>query len=91
MRQFVLDEKIRIESEEIEALIDKRIGHFDNEELKKSMRDFYLSGSGFDMMSSEVLSEKVYDRIRAIYSGTAPDLDELAALEQTEENLEEEE
>jgi trigger factor len=91
MRQFVLDEKIRIQSDEIEALIDERIGNFDNEELKKSMRDFYLSGSGFDMISSEVLSDKVYDRIRAIYSGTAPDLDALDDAEQAEDNLEEEE
>ena len=55
------------------------------------MRDFYLSGSGFDMISSEVLSEKVYGRIKAILSGTAPDLDELADLEQAEESREEEE
>ena len=91
MRQFVLDQKIRIESKEIEALIDERIGHFENEELKKSMRDFYLSGSGFDMISSEVLSDKVYDRIQAIFSGAAPDLDELDAVEQSERDLEEEE
>ena len=91
MRQFVIDEKLRINSEDVEALIDERTSHFENEELKKSMRDFYMSGSGFDMVSSEVLSEKVYDRVRAILSGTAPDFEELAALEQSAEGLEEEE
>jgi trigger factor len=91
MRQFVLDEKLRIQTEDVEALIDERIGRFDNEELRNSMRDFYLSGSGFDMISSEVLSEKVYDRIEAIYNGTAPDLEALAELEEAEESLEEEE
>lgn len=85
MRQFVIDEQIRIETEDVEALVDKRISRFDNEELRTSMRDFYLSGSGFDMISSEVLSEKVYDRIKAILSGEAPDLDTLAAESQTEE------
>jgi trigger factor len=91
MRQFVLDERLRIQTEDVEALIDERIGRFDNDELKKSMRDFYLSGSGFDMISSEVLSDKVYDRIQAIFSGTAPDLEDLAILEQSEDGLEEEE
>lgn len=85
MRQFILDEQIRIETEDVEALVDKRVSRFDNEELRTSMRDFYLSGSGFDMISSEVLSEKVYDRIKAILSGEAPDLDEMAAESQIEE------
>jgi trigger factor len=92
MRQFVLDEKLRIESEDVEALIDEHVARYDNEELQKSMRDFYLSGSGFDMISSEVLSVKVYERIKAILSGTVPDLEELAEAEQFDDSqLEEEE
>ncbi len=77
MRQLILDEKLRIESEEIEAYIDKRVSRYDSEELQNSIRDFFLTGSGFDMISSEVLSDKVYDRIKAILSGTAPSLEEL--------------
>jgi trigger factor len=91
MRQFVLDEKLRIQTEDVEALIDERIAGFDNEELKKSMRDFYLSGSGFDMISSEVLSEKVFERVQAIFSGTAPNLEDLAESEEPEISNEEEE
>jgi hypothetical protein len=72
-------------------LIDERIAGFDNEELKKSMRDFYLSGSGFDMISSEVLSEKVFERVQAIFSGTAPNLEDLAESEEPEISNEEEE
>jgi FKBP-type peptidyl-prolyl cis-trans isomerase (trigger factor) len=92
MRQFVLEEKLRIQSEDVEALIDERVARFDdNEELRDSMRNFYLSGSGFDMISSEVLSDQVYDRVKAIYSGTAPDLAELEEAERAEDVLEEEE
>lgn len=91
MRQFVLDEKLRIQSEDVETLIDERVARYDNEELQKSMRDFYLSGSGFDMISSEVLSVKVYERIKAILSGTAPDLEELAEAEQLDSSQAEEE
>jgi len=92
MRQFVLDEKLRIEAQDVEALIDERVARFDdNEELRNSMRNFYLSGSGFDMISSEVLSDKVYDRITAIFSGTAPDLTDLEEAEAIENALDEEE
>ena len=81
MRQFVLDEKLRIKAEDVEALVDERISRYDNEELRNSVRDFYLSGSGFDMISSEVLSDKVYQRIADIFSGAAPSLEELALAE----------
>lgn len=92
MRQFVLDEKLRIETEDVEALIDERVSRFsDNEELTNSMREFYLSGSGFDMISSEVLSDKVYERVTEILSGTAPDLADLAAAEEAGESEDEEE
>jgi len=41
------------------------------------MRSYYRSGKGFDLISSEVLSNKAYERVRAIFSGNAPDLDTL--------------
>ncbi len=78
----MLDEKLRVDAADVEALIDDRIGDIENEELRKQMRDFYLSGSGFDMISSEVLSNKVYERIVAILSGEAPDLDAVDAEEE---------
>lgn len=79
MRQFILDEMLRVELEDVDALIEDRVARYENEDLRKGMRDFYRSGSGFDAISSEVLSEKVYDRIKAIYAGEAPDLEALAA------------
>ena len=78
LRQFIFDEKLRVTEEDINAAIDERTGQFsDNEALLAGMRDYYKSGPGFDMLSSEVLMEKAYARIEAVLTGNAPDLAEL--------------
>ncbi len=77
IRQFILEEKLRVKAEDVDDLIEERVKKFENEDLQKSMRDYYRQGSGFDSISGEVLHEKVYERIKAIYAGTAPDLSEL--------------
>ncbi len=77
LRQFILDEKLRVTAVDVDELIDERIARFDNPGLRDSMRAYYRKGQGFDMISSEVLSNKAYERIRAIFSGNAPDLDAL--------------
>lgn len=77
LRQFILDEKLRVTAADVDELIDERIARFDNPGLRDSMRAYYRKGQGFDMISSEVLSNKAYERIRAIFSGNAPDLDAL--------------
>ncbi len=82
LREFMVDEKLRVDAADVEALIDERTGDIENEEMRKRMHDFYLSGSGFDMISSEVLSNKVHERIVAILSGEAPDLDAVDAEEE---------
>lgn len=76
LRQFILDEKLSIEMADIDALIEERISNFDNESIRNSMRD-YFRGSGFELLSGEVLSNKAYERILAIFSGNAPDLDAI--------------
>jgi len=90
LRQFMLEEKLRVDTADVEALIDERTVDIENEELRKQMHDFYLTGSGFDMVSSEVLSNKVYERIVAILSGNAPDLDALDDDEEDAADSEEE-
>ena len=59
--------------------IEERVARFDNEGLRESLRNYYRSGQGLDAISGAVLSNKVYERIRAILSGEAPDLATLAA------------
>ncbi len=87
LRQFMLDEKLRVDVDDVSTLVDERVGKYENEELRDQMRAFYLEGAGFDMISSEVLANKVHERLAAIYSGQAPDLEEL----EKEEDLDEEE
>jgi trigger factor len=89
LRQFMLDEKLRVDTADIEKLVDERVGYNESKELRQQMHDFYLTGPGFDMISSEVLSNKVYERMVAILSGNAPDLDALEE-EEVSASLEEE-
>lgn len=79
LRQFILDEHIRISTADLEPMIEERVARFDNEGLRESLRNYYRSGQGLDAISGAVLSNKVYERIRAILSGEAPDLATLAA------------
>jgi FKBP-type peptidyl-prolyl cis-trans isomerase (trigger factor) len=77
LRQFVLDEKLRVEMAEIDALIEDRVARFDNEGLRDSMRNYYRSGQGLELISSEALSNLVYKRVKDILDGNAPDLSAL--------------
>ncbi|MFQ5401446.1 MAG: trigger factor [Anaerolineae bacterium] len=80
LRQFILDEKLKVDAADLDAAIEARVQAFeDNEELQNSMRDFYRQGFGFDSVSSSVLMDKAYERMRAILSGNAPDPDALEA------------
>ena len=47
------------------------------------MREFFRQGKGLEMVSHDVLMDKVYERIEAIVTGNAPELDAL-----TEESAE---
>jgi trigger factor len=86
LRQFVLNEKLQISEEDIEAKIGDRVAAFsDNETLANSMRDYYKKGGGFQMISGEILIDKVAERMKAILSGNAPSLEELATLEEEAE------
>jgi trigger factor len=86
LRQFILEEKLRVEAADVDSVIEERVARFDKESLRESMRNYYRSGQGFDLIGSEVLSNKVYERIKAILGGAAPD---LSAIE--DEALDEEE
>lgn len=82
LREFILQEKITVGEADVTDLIEERVaGMGDNAELQESMRSFYREGYGFDMISSEVLMGKVYDRVKQILAGETPDLDAIAAAE----------
>jgi trigger factor len=87
LRQFILDEKLRVTAEDIEAMIDERVSQFgDNEKLLEGMRDYYRSGPAFEMLSSEILMGKAHERMKAVLTGNAPDLAALEAAEEADES-----
>ncbi|MCA9968385.1 MAG: hypothetical protein KC423_29270, partial [Anaerolineales bacterium] len=78
MRQMILDEKITVAQEDIDAAVEQRIARFgDNEDIKRGMREYFTRGQGFEMLSGQILSDKINERVRAIVTGAAPDLAEL--------------
>lgn len=80
LRQFIVDEMLTVDAEDVDAKIEERLESFgDNEDLRNSMRQYFSTGYGFDMLSSEILMDKVAVRAEAIYKGEAPDLAELVA------------
>jgi trigger factor len=94
LRQFVLDEKLKVGMDDLDAKLDERLAVFgDNPELAEGMRNYYKSGYGFEMISSEILVDKAHERVVAIFSGTAPDLadltDEETAVAEDESPVEE--
>jgi len=94
LRQFIREEKLKVESDDIDASVEKRLDSFgEDEELRDRLRSFFTSGQGLDSMRSEILLEKTQERIEAIVTGNAPDLAALeeAAVDEEADNLEEEE
>jgi trigger factor len=80
LRQFIVDEKLTVDAEDLDAKIEERLAGFgDNEELRDSMRQYFSSGYGLDMLSGEIIMDKIAERAKAIYTGQAPDLAELEA------------
>jgi len=78
LRQFIMDEKLTVSAEDLDERIEARLEDFgDNPELRDSMRQYFQSGYAFDMISSEVLMDKAYERMKAVLSGDAPDLASL--------------
>ncbi|MEZ4515387.1 MAG: trigger factor [Chloroflexota bacterium] len=88
LRQFILDEKLRVSAEDIDEQIEARVARFDKDTLKDSMREYYRSGQGFETISSLVLRDKVYERMADILSGNAPDLADLDAEEEVSDEEE---
>jgi trigger factor len=75
LRQFIFDEKLTVTAEDMDERINERIKTFgDSPELLDSMRQYFQSGYAFEMISSEVLMDKAYDRMKAVLRGEAPDL-----------------
>lgn len=83
LRQFVIEEKIKVSDEDIDAAMEDRLEKFeDNEELREQLRNIFMQGRSFESMQQNIIEEKVYERMKAIVTGNAPD---LALLEEEDE------
>lgn len=79
LRQFVRDEYIDLNPDEIQASISDRFAGLEDEGVSEQVRDFFQSGEGLSMVANDLLMDKVYERISEIVTGSAPDLEALAA------------
>jgi FKBP-type peptidyl-prolyl cis-trans isomerase (trigger factor) len=83
LRQFITEEKLTVQENEIDSALEERLSRFnDNEELREQLRGLFRQGRNLEMMTNDILMDKVHDRIAAIVTGNAPDLAELEAAEQ---------
>lgn len=89
LQEFIRQEKIRPSEEALDLAVEERLDRFaDNEELRDQMRDFFRQGQGLELIGSEVVMDLVHERIKAIVTGEAPDLE---ALEEEDESTVDEE
>lgn len=77
LQQFIIDEKLQITAEDIDARLAEQLAGFEAEEMKENMRQYLQGEYGFQMMGSEIIMEKAYQRAKAIFAGEAPDLASL--------------
>lgn len=89
LRQFVLNEKIKVKEADIDAALEDRLEKFgDNAELREQLRNIFMQGKSFETMQQSIIQEKIYERMKAIVTGNAPD---LASLEEEDEATTEDE
>lgn len=78
VRELIEQEKLALTEEELDTAIDERLERFEaNDELRDQMREFFRQPPGMEIISNDLIMEKVYERIEAIVTGHAPDLDAL--------------
>lgn len=81
LREFIRSEKIFVTSEEIDAEFNSQMDMMNREmtaEIREMMRNIIFGQQeGRMRLANDVMLGKVHDRLKQIYSGTAPDLNEI--------------
>jgi trigger factor len=78
--ELLAQEKISIEMEEVDAAIETQLEKYEDERLREGMREYLRQGDGMTNIMNHILSDKLYERVKAILSGMAPDLSELELI-----------
>jgi len=90
LREFISVEVLTVSTQEIDEGIEKRAKDLKaDDDLKAEMRKMFSQGHGLDLVSNDVLMDKVTDRVEEILSGSAPDLGSLIAEKNSEIDEEE--
>ena len=84
--KFIEIEKIDVGADDVDARLDKMLESVsENQELRDQLRSVYTQGQGLQTISNDILMEKAQERIQAIVTGNAPDLEELEQEESADE------
>jgi trigger factor len=83
--EFVRQEKLSIIPQDVEEALNTRLADIEDEILRQHMRELFASEEGMQYLGGDIMMAKVKDRIQAILSGNAPDLDALESEESDEE------
>lgn len=92
--QLIQREYIDVSAQEVDDSIEQRVASLSGDEqsqIQQQIRDYFQRGEGRSLLGSEILMDKLYDRIEAIVTGNAPDLAELEAAAIAAQQVEEEE
>lgn len=73
-------EKIQIGPSDLDAALDEQLSKYEDERLREGMREYFLKGEGVNNLATEILNQKLYQRIKEILTGNAPDLSELEII-----------
>jgi trigger factor len=90
LREFSQLEHLEVNTSDVDEMLEQRISQYgDNAELQEQLRNVLSQGQGLESMRNDILMEKIVDRIEAIITGNAPDLDELEKLSDHDDDEEE--
>ena len=81
---IVRAEQLSMNEEELDQLVDERMGEMGEleEGLRDQLREYYNSGQGRMYMANDMLMTKFSERVKAIGQGEAPDLPEPSEEEE---------
>lgn len=90
LREFSQLEHLEVNTSDVDEMLEQRISQYgDNAELQEQLRNVLSQGQGLESMRNDILMEQIVDRIEAIITGNAPDLDELEKLSDRDDDEEE--
>ncbi len=90
LREFSQLEHLEVNASDVDEMLEQRISQYgENVELQEQLRNVLSQGQGLESMRNDILMEKIVDRIEAVITGNAPDLDELEKLSDHDDDEEE--